>query len=94
MSVILIPILIFVARIFDVSISTLRIILVNKGHSLLAPLLGFFEALIWVIVISQVMQNLDSPFNYFAYAAGFAAGTYVGIFMDKKLAMGTSLIKL
>lgn len=94
MEIIIIPLLIFCARIFDVSVSTVRIILINKGQGVWAPMLGFFEALIWVIVISQVMQNLDSPINYVAYAGGFAAGTYIGILIEKKLAMGTSLIQV
>jgi uncharacterized protein YebE (UPF0316 family) len=91
---IFIPILIFFARIFDVSISTLRIMLLNKGQKFIAPLLGFFEALIWVIVISQVMKNLDSPINYIVYAGGFAMGTLVGILLEKKLAVGTSFIQV
>jgi len=88
------PILIFVSRIFDVSLGTLRIIFVNKGMRNLAPVIGFFEILIWLVVISQVMQNINSPVNYIAYAAGFAAGNYVGILIEQKLAMGIMLIRI
>jgi uncharacterized protein YebE (UPF0316 family) len=90
----ILPILIFVSRIFDVSLGTLRIIFVNRGMRYLAPIIGFFEVLIWLIVISQIMQNISSPINYIAYAAGFAAGNYVGILIEHKLAMGITLIRV
>ncbi|MCF7794547.1 MAG: DUF5698 domain-containing protein [Candidatus Cloacimonetes bacterium] len=90
----ILPILIFISRIFDVSLGTLRIIFVNKGMRYLAPIIGFFEVLIWLIVISQVMQNMNSPINYIAYAAGFATGNYVGILIEQKLAMGITLIRI
>lgn len=90
----LLPILIFLSRIFDVTLGTLRIIFVNRGMRYLAPLIGFFEVLIWLIVISQIMQNLNSPINYIAYAAGFAAGNFVGILIEQKLAMGITLIRI
>ncbi len=90
----LLPILIFLSRIFDVTLGTLRIIFVNRGMRHLAPLIGFFEVLIWLIVISQIMQNLNSPINYIAYAAGFATGNYVGILIEQKLAMGITLIRI
>ena len=60
----------------------------------MAPIIGFFEVLIWLIVISQIMQNMKSPINYIAYAAGFAAGNYVGIMIEQKLAMGITLIRI
>ena len=88
------PILIFLSRIFDVTLGTLRIIFVNRGMRNLAPIIGFFEVLIWLIVISQIMQNMKSPINYIAYAAGFAAGNYVGIMIEQKLAMGITLIRI
>lgn len=90
----ILPILIFLSRIFDVTLGTLRIIFVNRGMRYLAPLIGFFEVLIWLIVISQIMQNLNSPINYIAYAAGFATGNYVGILIEQKLAMGITLIRI
>lgn len=64
------PFLIFLARICDVSIGTMRIIFVSKGNRKVAPVLGFFEVLIWIIAISKIMQNLDNYINYIAYAAG------------------------
>lgn len=84
----LIPVLIFLARIADVSIGTMRIIFLSRGMRLLAPLCGFFEVLIWLLAISQIMQNLTSWQNYLAYALGFAAGNYVGLIIEDRLAMG------
>lgn len=67
---VLLPVLIFMSRIMDVSIGTVRIIMVSRGQRILAPVLGFFEVFIWVVVIGQVMQNLDNIICYFAYATG------------------------
>lgn len=91
---ILVPSLIFLSRILDVTLGTLRIIFVSKGMRFLAPLIGFFEVLIWLVVIGQVMQNLDHYINYLAYAGGFAAGNLVGILLEQRLAMGISLLRV
>ena len=88
------PLLIFLARICDVSLGTMRIIFVSKGAKNIAPILGFFEVLIWIIAISKIMQNLDNYVNYIAYAAGFATGNYVGMIIEEKLAMGTMMIRV
>jgi uncharacterized protein YebE (UPF0316 family) len=90
----LLPLLIFLARICDVSIGTLRIIFVAKGKKYVAPVLGFFEVLIWIIAISKIMQNLDNYINYIAYAAGFATGNFVGMIIEEKLAMGIQMIRI
>ncbi len=90
----IIPLLICFARVLDVSLGTLRIILVAKGTKTLAPILGFFEVLIWLIAIGQVMQNLTNVANYFAYAAGFAIGNYLGIIMEQKLAIGVVVVRV
>ena len=93
-SLFLLPILIFIARILDVSIGTIRIIAVSRGRKVLAPVLGFFEILIWITAMGQIMQNLNSPVNYLAYAGGFATGNYVGMIMEEKLAMGVLMIRV
>jgi len=90
----LLPFLIFISRVFDVSLGTLRIIFVNRGMKFLAPIIGFFEVLIWLIVIGQIMQNLTNVANYIAYAGGFAMGNFVGIFLEQKLAMGIVLVRI
>src|SRR5450759_245160 len=88
------PLLIFMARICDVSIGTLRIIFVSKGKRNIAPVLGFFEVLIWITAISKIMENLDNYINFVAYAAGFATGNYVGMIIEEKLAMGIMMIRV
>jgi uncharacterized protein YebE (UPF0316 family) len=93
-SYVMLPLLIFLARICDVTIGTLRIIFVSKGVKKIAPILGFFEVLIWIIAISKIMQNLDNYINYIAYAAGFATGNYVGMLLEEKLAMGFQMIRV
>lgn len=90
----ILPVLIFLSRIFDVTLGTLRIIFVNRGMKYLAPFIGFFEILLWLIVISQIMQNMNSPINYIAYAAGFAMGNFVGILLEQKIAMGVILLRI
>ena len=91
---VILPVLIFLARICDVSIGTMRIIFVSKGKKDIAPVLGFFEVLIWIIAISKIMQNLDNYINYVAYAAGFATGNFVGMIIEEKLAMGIQMIRI
>ncbi len=86
--------LIFLARVLDVSLGTMRIIFVSKNLKKLAPIVGFFEVLIWIVVIGQVMQNLNSILHYVAYAAGFAAGNYVGIVIEERLAVGYVLTRI
>lgn len=93
-SYVLLPLLIFLARICDVSIGTLRIIFISKGKKSIAPILGFFEVLIWIIAISKIMQNLDNYVNYVAYAAGFATGNYIGMIIEERLAMGIQMIRI
>jgi uncharacterized protein YebE (UPF0316 family) len=88
------PILIFLARICDVSIGTMRIIFVSKGKRNIAPILGFFEVLIWITAISKIMENLDHYINFIAYAAGFATGNFVGMIIEEKLAMGILMVRV
>jgi uncharacterized protein YebE (UPF0316 family) len=84
----LLPFLIFVSRITDVTIGTIRIVMVAKGQKMIAPILGFFEVLIWLIAISKIIQNLDNWVCYVAYGAGFATGNYIGMIIEEKLAVG------
>lgn len=91
---IILPILIFLARIADVSIGTVRVILVSRRLKYLAPVAGFFEVLIWILVMGQIMQNLSSPICYVAYAGGFAAGNFIGILIAEKLSIGMALVRV
>lgn len=91
---VLIPALIFLARIIDVTIGTLRIIFVSKGLKMLAPILGFFESLFFLIAITQIIQNVTHAGGYIGFAAGFAAGNYVGIWLEEQLAMGLLMVQV
>lgn len=84
----LLPLFIFLSRILDVSIGTLRIVFLGRGMRLLAPLCGFFEVLIWLMAVSRIMGDVTSWINYIAYAGGFAAGNFVGMYIEGRLAMG------
>lgn len=83
---------IFLARILDVSLGTVRTIVVFRGRRLLAAVIGFFEITIWVIAAGQVLQNLDAWYLIMAYAGGFGAGNYIGIWLESKLAMGREMV--
>lgn len=89
-----IPFLILIARIVDVSMGTVRVIFVSRGLKYLAPIVGFFEVLIWLLAIGQIMKNLSNPLCYIAYAGGFAMGNYVGICIAEKLSLGVVLIRV
>lgn len=76
---VVLPLLIALARIMDVTIGTIRLIFVSRGLKNLAPFLGFLEVIIWLLAIGQIMQQLDNFMSYIGYGAGFAAGNYIGI---------------
>jgi uncharacterized protein YebE (UPF0316 family) len=91
---IILPALIFFARILDQSIGTLRLIFLSKGMKHIAPFLGFFEVIIWLLAVGQIMQHLDNWLCYIAYGAGFAAGNFIGMTLEEKLSIGTSIIRV
>jgi len=89
-----IPVLIFVARVADVSMETIRIICLSRGVRKIAAIIGFFEKLIWLIAVMQIMKHLDNVFNYVAFAGGFSMGNFVGIAIEKKIALGSCLVRI
>jgi len=91
---VILPLLIFFARILDCSIGTLRIMFIAKSKKLLVPLLGFVEILIWLVAIRQIVLNLTNVIYYIAYAGGFATGNFVGILIEEKLAMGNLIFRI
>lgn len=91
---VVVPLLIFLARIVDVTIGTARVIFVSRGYKALAATAGFFEVLIWLLAIGQIMKNLSNPMCYIAYASGFALGNYIGITIAEKMSLGTVLIQV
>lgn len=90
----ILPILIFLARICDVTLDTIRVIMISRGYRKYAPFIGFFEILIWIITITRIMENLDNWVCYVAYAAGFGMGNYVGMRIEEKIAMGYQLLRI
>jgi len=90
----ILPLLIFLARVADVSLGTIRVIFISRGLKYFAALMGFFEILIWLLAIGQIMKNLSSPACYIAYAGGFAMGNFVGIWIAEKLSLGVVLIRV
>ena len=91
---VIIPILIFIARICDVSLGTIRVIFISKGIRYLAPIIGFFEVIIWLLAIGQIMNNLTNFAAYIAYGAGFAAGTYIGMVIEEKISLGLVSVRI
>ncbi|SRR5690554_1741700 len=80
--------LIFLARVIDVSMATTRTLMVVQGRRLQAALIGFFEVGIYVTALGKVVSSLDNPMNLLAYCLGFAAGNFVGITIENKIALG------
>jgi uncharacterized protein YebE (UPF0316 family) len=91
----LLPFFIFLARICDVTLGTLRIIFISKGKHVLAPLFGFIEVFIWITVMGQILEHAGGDvICYLCYAAGYATGSFVGIIVEERLALGTQLIRI
>ena len=87
------PILIFLARVFDVTLGTLRIIFTSRGLRNVAPVLGFIETFVWIVAVSSLVKHAQNVAAYIGYAGGFAMGTFVGMFLENKLAMGTLTVR-
>jgi len=91
---VILPILIFCARICDVTLGTIRVIFISKGIKYLAPIIGFFEVIIWLLAIGQVMNNLTNFVAYIAYGAGFALGTFIGMLIEEKISIGLVSVRI
>ena len=88
------PLAIFSARTVDMALGTLRIVFISQGRRVLAPLFGFLEALIWLVVVSQALRHLANPLCIAAYAGGFAAGNLVGLQVEQRLALGMRILRI
>jgi len=80
--------IIFLARVLDVSLSTVRTIVMIKGRRYTAAVIGFFEALIYVLALSRLFSSLGEPIRLIAYCGGFACGILVGTKVEERLALG------
>ncbi len=88
----LLPLIVFLAELAVVTLCTMRIIFVARGKKYLAPLLGFFEVSIWLFAIGQIMRNLNNVGCYLGFAGGFTLGNYLGVLLEKKLAIGSAVV--
>jgi uncharacterized protein YebE (UPF0316 family) len=88
LTMILGALLIVCMRICDVTLDTIRVILVIQGRKYLAGLVGFFEVLIWIFAIRFIMQHMDVLLNLFGYATGFALGNVIGVTIEQKIGLG------
>ena len=91
---VVLPLLIFCARICDVTLGTIRVIFISKGIKYIAPMIGFFEVIIWLLAIGQVMNNLTNFVAYVAYGAGFASGTFIGMLIEEKISLGLTSVRI
>ncbi len=90
---IILPLLIFLSRLADVTLATMRHIFVSKGFKKVVPFLGFIEVIIWLVAMRQVFSHLDNAACFIAWAAGFATGTYCGMLVEERLALGMQIIR-
>lgn len=93
-SYLILPVLIFLARICDVSINTIRIIYMLGGRRYTSTFLGFFESFIWLMAIRQIFSHLDNWVCYIAYPAGFASGIFVGMIIEERIAYGKVIVRI
>ena len=85
--------LIFLLRILDVSMSIMRMLLAVRGHRGVAAVIGFLEVLLWLVAVGTALEHLDSWGHIVGYAGGFAAGNYVGVWLEGRFAMGTNVVR-
>jgi uncharacterized protein YebE (UPF0316 family) len=91
----LLYIIIFFAKIIEVSFSTIRLVYINKGERVKGAILGFVEIMIWLVVVSSVLNNItEDPIKVFIYAAAFSLGNYLGVTIESKIAVGLSSIQV
>lgn len=91
---VILPLLIALARVIDVTFGTIRVIFVARGYKYIAPFLGFIEVTIWLLAMGQIMQNLNNVMCYIGYGTGFAIGNFVGINLVEKMSIGTVVIRI
>ena len=85
---------IFLLRLLDQTLGTLRTLYVNKGMPMFGAILGFVESEIWIVAISQVIQDINDPLLITGYALGFASGTIVGSYIENTIAIGDVVVRI
>ena len=94
MELIFSALIIFSLRLADQSLGTMRSLLVAKNKPIYAALIGLVESAIWIVAISQVVKDIDDPVLIGAYAAGFAAGTILGSYMERIVGVGNIVVRV
>ena len=94
MNILVASLSIFLLRLLDQTLGTLRVLYVNKGKPGFGAVLGFVESAIWVVAISRVIQDLNDPLLIFGYALGFAAGTIMGSYIENTIAIGDIVVRI
>ena len=93
-SVLTTSLLIFTLRVINIALDTLRVMLVVQRKRVMSALVGFFQALMWIVVIKAVLDNLENFFSIVAYAGGYSAGILVGMALEERLAIGFSHVRI
>lgn len=88
------PIVIFLLRIVDVTLDTMRVLFMVRGRRIPAGILGFLMALVWIIAVGNAMKHLDSIWHVLGYAAGYGTGTMVGITIENLVAFGLIQLRI
>jgi uncharacterized protein YebE (UPF0316 family) len=86
--------LIFVMRVANMSLDTIRVMMVVRGRKGMAWVLGFIQTVIFIFVLTTVIQDFDNILNIIAYAGGFATGNVVGMWIEDKLALGHTHLRI
>lgn len=88
-------ILIFVGKIVEVTLATLRVVLIAKGEKKIGSVIAVFEIVLWLSIISEVLSNLEKePIKAVIYATGFVIGNYIGSWLEDKIGLGTSQLQI
>lgn len=87
------PLLIFAIRVVDVSMGTIRLIVMVRGRRAVAAMIGFVEVLLWIVAVGYALQHLDSIYHVIGYAGGFAAGNFLGVTLEERLALGLVVVR-
>ena len=86
--------LIFILRIVDVSLDTMRVIFAIRGRRDLAAILGFCMAIVWIFAVGNAVKHVDSILHIIGYAGGYATGTFVGITIERLVAYGVAMVRI
>ena len=93
-ALVILPLLIFFARICDESLETIRVVYISNGIKYIAPVIALFGIVIWLLAMEVVMTDLTNVLNFFAFAFGFATGTYVGLVIEERLSIGMVILRI